>query len=147
MCCCGAGVQLETAQAIAALSCFTALTRLDLSRCKVGAPGLAAIATSLVSLQDLSLAESNGMTSFTELQPLQQLSSLMKLDLSSPGGPSMRQPGRDLTAVCQLTQLRHLALNNVMSRSWCVPTLQQRCPVLALHLCNHTDRICVCSQQ
>lgn len=66
----------------------------------------------------LSLAENAGLQSYTELQPLQQLSRLTRLDLSSPAA-AMRLPQCQHTAVCQLTQLRHLALNSVIRTNRC----------------------------
>lgn len=116
-----AGVQLDSGFAASALQGWTALTALDVSRCKVGAAGIAMLATSLVALQSLNLSENSSLSSFSELRPLQQLSSLTRLDVSSPGAASMRRPGNNLTAVCLLTQLQYLALNNVLARSRCVP--------------------------
>jgi Leucine-rich repeat (LRR) protein len=91
------------------------LTSLDLSRCRIEADAVELLATSAKSLQNLSLAETAGISSFTDIRPLQQLSRLTKLDLSSPA-PSLRFPSGDITAVCELTQLRHLVLNEVLSR-------------------------------
>jgi hypothetical protein len=115
------GVQLESPLAVAALRCFSALTRLDLTRCRITAAGIASVAAAAAApgLCVLSLAENAGLQSYTELQPLQQLSRLTRLDLSSPAA-AMRLPGCQHTAVCQLTQLRHLALNCVIRTNRCV---------------------------
>lgn len=108
------GVQLESPLALAALRCFSALTRLDLTRCRITAAGIVSVAAAATpGLCVLSLAENAGLQSYTELQPLQQLSRLTRLDLSSPAA-AMRLPACQHTAVCQLTQLRHLALNCVI---------------------------------
>lgn len=112
------GVQLESPLVLAALRCFSALTRLDLTRCRVTAAGIGTVAAAAPGLCVLSLAENAGLQSYTELQPLQQLSRLTRLDLSSPA-PAMRLPQCQHSAVCQLTQLRHLALNCVIRTNRC----------------------------
>lgn len=106
-----AGVQLKTATATAALTNFKSLARLDMSRCRLEPAAIAALASSVPSLQNLNLASCALNKTFTELQPLQQLSSLTKLDLSSNAlGPA----DADHVIVCSMTQLRHLALNCVV---------------------------------
>jgi Leucine-rich repeat (LRR) protein len=107
------GVRLETQPAVSALQSFSALTRLDLTRCGVAAAGISVIAATVPSLRELNLSENGVLRSFTELRTLQQLSQLTRLDLSSPS-TAMRMPESEHTAVCELTQLRHLALNSVM---------------------------------
>jgi hypothetical protein len=111
---CSAGVQLARHNC-SGLDLLSRLTSLDLSRCRIEADAIELLATSATSLRDLSLAETSGMTSFTDLLPLQQLSRLTKLDLSSPA-PSLRLPTGNIIAVCELTQLRHLVLNEVVSK-------------------------------
>lgn len=127
-----AGVRLESQPAVLALQSFSALTRLDLTRCGVAAAGIAAIAATVPSLQELNLSENGVLRSFTELRSLQQLSRLTKLDVSSPS-TAMRMPDSEHTAVCELTQLRHLALNSVMLTRRCV-WLLQCCSTLCLML-------------
>jgi Ran GTPase-activating protein (RanGAP) involved in mRNA processing and transport len=106
-----AGVQLKTATATAALTNFKSLARLDMSRCRLEPAAIAALASSVPSLQNLNLASCALSKTFTELQALQQLSSLTKLDLSSNAlGPA----DADHVIVCSMTQLRHLALNCVV---------------------------------
>jgi hypothetical protein len=108
---------------MSAMQSFAALTRLDLTRCGVAAVGISAIAATVPSLQELSLSENGVLRSFTELRSLQQLSRLTRLDLSSPS-TAMRMPESEHTAVCELTQLRHLAFNSVMLTRRCVWSLQ-----------------------
>jgi hypothetical protein len=97
------------------LQLLSRLTSLDLSSCHVDADAIQLLATSATSLRALSLAENDAMTSFADIRPLQQLSNLTKLDLLSPAQP-LRVPSSDITVVCELTQLRHLVLNEVVSR-------------------------------
>jgi hypothetical protein len=84
-----------------------------MSQCHAEAGAIGMLANSATSLRSLSLAENTG-TSVIALRPLLQLSQLTKLDLSSPV-TLLRVPS-DNTVVCELTQLRHLVLNEVVAK-------------------------------
>lgn len=126
-------MQLQTQLAVSALQTFSALTRLDLTRCRIAAAGISALATAVPSLHELNLSENSGLTSYTELLPLKQLSRLTKLDLSAPSTALMRSTAAEHTAVCELTQLRYLALNSVVRLSGAV----DRCALLGSAVWSH----------